>query len=311
VTPHHVVGLGLCVVDHVYLVDALEAGATRIRYGQRLVSAGGHIGTALRQVAALGCRARVLSALGDDAEGRIVRRSLRDAGVGTKGLLASSRLRTTVAVVLVDRRNGERRFVVPERRGLEEAAPAFDLSPIDARAILLVDAHFPKQALRAARRARAVGARVVADFHRLNASARRLLPYVDHAIVSDEIVKAAGFASPRAALTWLAEHSRDRPVLTQGARGGLWLDGKRFRRFAPHRVRVVDTTGAGDVFHGAFVAGLAFGLEFGACLDLGARAAAGNCTALGGAALLMTRDELPSLARRPAAAVARRARRGR
>ncbi len=310
-TPEHVVGLGLCVVDHIYLVDALAADATRTRYAERLVSAGGHVGTALRQVAALGCRARVLTAIGDDDEGRVVRRALRDAGVGIQGLLTSSRLRTTVAVVLVDRRNGERRFVLPDRRGLEAAAPVFDLSRVDGRAILLVDGHFPKQALRAVRRAREVGAKVVADFHRLNASARALLPYVDHAIVSEEIVQAAGFASPRAALTWLTQHSRGRPVMTQGARGGLWLDGKRFRRYAPHSARVVDTTGAGDVFHGAFTAGLVFGLEFEACLDLAGRAAAGNCTALGGAGRLMTRDELPPAARRSAATVSRRARRDR
>jgi sulfofructose kinase len=308
VTPKHVVGLGLCVVDHIYLVDALEPDATRTRYAQRLVCAGGHVATALSQVAALGCRARVLAAVGDDDEGRLVRRALRNAGVGIQGLLTSRRLRTTVAVVLVDRRNGERRFVVPERRGLEATAPVFDLGRVDARAILLVDGHFPKQALRAVRRARTVGARVVADFHRLNASARALLPYVDHAIVSEEIVQAAGFASPRAALGWLAQHSRGRPVMTQGARGGLWLDGKRFRRYAPHSARVIDTTGAGDVFHGAFAAGLVLGLEFEACLDLAARAAAGNCTALGGAGRLMTRDELPPVVRRSAATVLPRGR---
>jgi ribokinase len=311
VKPNHVVGLGLCVVDHLYLVDALEPGAVRTRYRERLVSAGGHIGTALRQVAALGCRARVLAAVGDDPDGRVVRAALREAGVGVRGLLRSKQLRTTVAVVLVDRRDGERRFVLPERRGIEAAAPSFDLRAIDRHAILLVDAHFPEQALRAAQRAQQVGARVVADFHRLNASARALLPFIDHAIVSEEIVAAAGFESPRAALHWLGQHSRDRPVLTQGARGGLWLDGKRFRRYAPHPAEVVDTTGAGDVFHGAFVAGLASGLAFEECLDLGARAAAGNCTALGGAGRLMTPDEYPALARRPAAPVSRRARRGR
>jgi len=217
----------------------------------------------------------------------------------------SRRQRTTVAVVLVDGATGERRFIVPNRKGIEAAAPRFDLGPIDARSILLVDGHFPKQALRAVRRARDVGALVVADFHHLNASARALLPYVDHAIVSDEIVRAGDFANPRAALTWLASQSRGAPVMTQGARGGLWLDGKRFRRYAPHRARVVDTTGAGDVFHGAFAAGTAFGLSFAARLDLAARAAALNCSALGGAGRLMTRDALPSSVRLPAAAATR------
>ncbi|MGI9590827.1 MAG: carbohydrate kinase family protein [Myxococcota bacterium] len=309
--PSHVVGLGLCVVDHTYLVDALEPARTRLRYRERVVTAGGHIATALRQVAALGCRARVLAAVGDDADGRLVRRALRDAGVGTRGLLLSGRQRTTVAVVLVDRKDGDRHFVVPARGDMESAAPRFDLAAIDGRAVLLLDAHFPSQALRAAQRARKVGARVVADLHRLNDSARALLPHVDHAIVSHEIVEAAGFDGPRDALRWLGERTRDRPVLTQGARGGLWLEGRRFRRYAAHPARVVDTTGAGDVFHGAFVAGMTLGLEFEKCLDLGARAAAVNCTALGGAGRLMTRGGPDSPAPGRAAPASKPARRGR
>lgn len=306
-----VVGLGLCVVDHFYLVDGFATGAVRTRYTQRFEAPGGMIGNALRQVAALGCEAHALSGLGDDAPGRLVRRVLREAGVRTRGLVLSPRLETTVAVVLVDRRSGERRFVVPDRRGLEARAPAFDLSRIDARTILMLDGHFPVQALRAVRRARECGARVIADFHRPNAVARRLLPHVDHAIVSEEFVEAGGFGSSRETLRWLAARTRDRPVVTEGDRGGAYLEGSRLRRYHARRARVVDTTGAGDAFHGGFTAGLCMGLEFAECLDLGARAAARNCTALGGAGRLMTRDELPSAGSRRAGGPWRRARRSR
>jgi sulfofructose kinase len=91
----------------------------------------------------------------------------------------------------------------------------------------------------------------------------------------------------------LGEACRGQPVVTLGRRGGLYLDGARVRRFRAHRARVVDTTGAGDVFHGAFAAGLAHGMGFADALDLGARAAALNCGALGGAGRLMTRGEMP------------------
>jgi sulfofructose kinase len=81
-------------------------------------------------------------------------------------------------------------------------------------------------------------------------------------------------------------------VVTLGARGGLYLEGGRVRRYRARRVRVVDTTGAGDAFHGAFAAGLYFGFALEAALDLAAHAAALNCTALGGMGRLMTRSEL-------------------
>ena len=77
------------------------------------------------------------------------------------------------------------------------------------------------------------------------------------------------------------------PVLTQGARGGLWLDGARPRRFRSPRVRVCDTTGAGDAFHGAFAAGLAQGLSWSANLARAARSGARCCTAMGGFAAVV------------------------
>jgi sulfofructose kinase len=83
-------------------------------------------------------------------------------------------------------------------------------------------------------------------------------------------------------LRHLAERYGATPVVTLGARGGLyWRDG-RIRRFAAPRVRVRDTTGAGDAFHGAFAAGLSRGLPLAAAIDLAARAAARACSVLGG-----------------------------
>lgn len=281
-----VVGLGLCVVDHLYLVDGLDLGSGRIRYRERRVASGGMTATALAQAAALDCESHLLSVVGDDPEGRFLRRALRGLGVRTGRLILSKSVPTTVAVVLVDARSGERRFAVADRRRLEARAPALDLAPITAGSTLLVDGHFPAQALRAARRAREVGATVIGDFHRETPAVRRLLPFVDHPIVSLEFAESRG-ADPRRTLRDLAATCRGTPVVTLGRRGGIFLGGGRVRRFRALPARVVDTTGAGDVLHGAVAAGLAHGLPIEAALALGARAAARACEALGGTANLL------------------------
>jgi sulfofructose kinase len=286
-----VVGLGLCVVDHLYLVDGLDLGAGRVRYRERRIAHGGMTATALAQAAALGCDAHLLSAVGDDAEGRFLRRALRGLGVRTGGLLLSSRTPTTVAVVLVDARSGERRFVVADRLRIEARAPRLDLAAITPGSVLLLDGHFPAQALRAARRAREVGATVVGDFHRETPGVRRLLPWVDHPIVPLEFAELRG-SDPRRTLRDLAALCRGTPVVTLGRRGGIALEKGRVRRFRAFPTRVLDTTGAGDVLHGAFAAGLVHGLPFAASLELGARAAALACTALGGSARLLPRAAL-------------------
>lgn len=287
-----VIGLGLSVIDHLYVVEHLRLAETRLRYGERLVQSGGMIGTALAQAALLGCEAHVLSLHGEDAEGRFVRRALRAAGVKTGRILRSRDARTTVAVVLVAKRGGERRFLVPDRRELERRAPPFDLSLIDRKSLLLVDGHFPEQALRAVKRARRVGATVIADFNQPRPGALALLPFVDHAIVPFEF--GGGFAGgdPERLLRRLRRQTGGAPVVTLGSRGGIYLEGERVRRYRARRLPVVDTTGAGDAFHGAFAAGLCHGLELAAALELAAHAAALNCGALGGMGRLMTRREL-------------------
>jgi sulfofructose kinase len=287
-----IIGLGLCVVDHLYLVDRLDLADTRLRYSERRVSSGGMMGTALAQAAELGCNAQVLSLVGDDEDGRFIRRSLRVAGVKTTRLILSQELPTTVAVILVQRRGGERRFLVPDRRALERRVPRFDLASIGLKTLLMVDGHFPEQALRAVKRAREVGATVMGDFNRPIRPVRALLPFVDYPVVPLEFAREYGSGDPRKALRRLAARCGGAAVVTQGARGGLYLCGGQIRRFRAPRVEVRDTTGAGDVFHGALAAGLSSGRELPDALELAARAAALNCTALGGMGRLMTRDEM-------------------
>ncbi|MBW2493266.1 MAG: hypothetical protein JRE43_00825 [Deltaproteobacteria bacterium] len=286
-----VVGLGLCVIDHVYVVERLDFEETRIRFTQRLVLPGGMIGTAISQAAVLGCEAHLLSMLGDDADGRFVRRAIEAIGVNTERLVISPDAETTVAVVLVEQNSGERRFIVPDRRALERGAPDFDLTAIDSTTTLLVDGHFPEQALRAVVKAREVGATVVGDFHRPSPAVLELLPHVDFPVVPLEFAELVCAGDPQRAMFEMADRFGGTPVVTLGAEGGLYLEAGHVQRFAARSVDVVDTTGAGDVFHGAFAAGLSRGWTLERAIELAARAAALCCTALGGAGRLMTREE--------------------
>ena len=290
-TAGRVVGLGLCVLDHLYRVPHLDPNAPRLRFTERLVSGGGMVGTALVQAARLGADAHVLSLVGDDADGREVRRGLRAEGIQTRRMQLCPRRPTTIAVVLVEEGNGERRFIVPDRRRLERGVPAFDLAPIVPGSVLLVDGHFPVQAKRAVRRARRLGVPVVGDFSDPRPAFLALLPWVDHPVVAEEFVAAYTDGDARATLLRLRDEYGGDPVVTQGARGGLWLDGGRVRRFRSPRVRVRDTTGAGDAFHGAFAAGLARGLSPERAIALAARAGATCCTAFGGRTRLLTARE--------------------
>jgi sulfofructose kinase len=292
-----IVGLGLCVVDELLVVDGSPPDATRTRYRERVVSPGGMVATALAQAAQLGCPSQLISAVGDDRDGRFLLRELRALGVGTRRVVRGPECPTTRAIVLVNAANGERRFLVPDRRALERRAPDFDLAPIRAGRILLVDGHYPAQALRALRRARETGALVVADFSDSRPAYHRMLPFVDYPIVSEEFGRSWGVGGARETLHALRDEYGGLPVVTEGHRGALALVDGRVRRIAAARARVRDTTGAGDAFHGAFAAGLYYGQKPLAALSLAARAAARSCTAVGGPAGLMCLKDVPGGAR--------------
>ncbi|MGH0036753.1 MAG: carbohydrate kinase family protein [Myxococcota bacterium] len=299
--PRAVVGLGLCVLDQLWVVDDDRLRARRTRWTEHARGPGGMVATALAQAARLGCPAHLLSVVGDDAAGREVLAALRGHGVSTRRVVRDGRHPTSVASVLVDRRTRDRRFVVADRRAVERDAPELDLAPIRRGRVLLLDGHFGRSALAAARRARAEGVPVVGDFCDARPIHRRLLPFVDHPIVPEEFVAAWGAGGPRETLRDLAERFGGSPVVTLGARGALaWLDG-RAHRIPARRVRVRDTTGAGDVFHGAFAAGLAHGWDPLSSLHLAARAAARACTGLGGTARLLERLPRRGRVRRPGA----------
>jgi sulfofructose kinase len=286
-----VVGLGLCVIDHLYVVEDLAGARERARYKERKVEVGGMTSNALAQAARLGCRAELISLVGDDADGRLARRRLRAAGVGTRRLVLSDAFPTTAALVMIGERDGERRFVTAHRAPFERRVPDFDLTPVRAGSVLMIDGHFPSQARRAARRACALGVPVVADFSDPRRDYVSLLRWVDHPVLPETFVRTWSPGDPADALRRLHGEFGATPVVTLGARGGLyWYEG-RVRRYRSPRVPVRDTTGAGDAFHGAFAAGLAHGLLLPEIVARAARAGALACTALGGTGRLASRRE--------------------
>ncbi|MCH7867395.1 MAG: hypothetical protein IH881_06830 [Myxococcales bacterium] len=287
-----VMGLGLSVLDETYLVVDFRMDNPRARYLERRVAAGGMMGNAVAQSAALGVKTQLLSMLGDDREGRAIIAQLREHGVVTRGVTRSKQHPTTVAIVLVDHETRERRFLVPDRRKIESSAPDFDLTGLNRDSVLMIDGHFPAQALRGVRRARECGAPVVADFHSPRAACLRLLPFVDYPILPLEFGLAWHGGTPREILFALREEFGGTPVLTLGERGALALWQDRPVEIPPRRVRVRDTTGAGDVFHGAFAAGLCLGFSFIEALHLASRAAAVCCTELGGTGRLLQPEEI-------------------
>jgi sulfofructose kinase len=155
--------------------------------------------------------------------------------------------------------------------------------------------------LRATKIALEAGIPVVGDIEILpdEDSLRTLAGLVNHLIVSSEFAQEwTGAASPSEAVRALWSSQRQTVIVTCGADGCWYLDGTRYSAPVHQpacRVDVVDTTGCGDVFHGAYAAGLAEGLDVTERIRLASAAAALKATRRGGQSGIPSRAEVEAM----------------
>jgi sugar/nucleoside kinase (ribokinase family) len=168
-----------------------------------------------------------------------------------------------------------------------------DLDRLKGASCLLIDGFWPDSALQAARRARAEGVPVVADFGGVEGKRKELLPLVDFLITNEECARrVAGRDDPERACRMVQEMGAKVVVATLGDRGCAFAGEGVAGRMPAFEVDVVDTTGAGDCFHGAFCVGVVRGWPLERTLEFASATSALKCRKLGGRAGLPTLDEV-------------------
>jgi sulfofructose kinase len=250
--------VGIAVLDQVWAVESLPAGPGKHRAQAVRESGGGMAATAAVAVAALGGRAVWHGRLGADSPGAIILALLARHGVDTAGTEPTPGARTPVAGVFVDGA-GERMIAVFTGANLP-AAPCFDATWLDGAGAVLGDPRWPEGTERLFRLAEARGLPRVLDAEMSAVEAvRRLAPLADHVIFSRQgLAEFIGpFTGGLADAAALLPHAT--LAVTRGEHGSLWWrDGAAVALPAPN-VTARDTTGCGDVFHGAYALALAEG----------------------------------------------------
>jgi ribokinase len=254
---------------------------------------GGPVGTALTAVARLGFRASFIGQVGDDFAGRFVISEFEREGVDVCSEVIQKDTDSRISVCLVDKQTGDR-TVVSRRGELVEVGPeALRVGAARGGSILHVDGYDMEAAIAAARIAKKSGAAVTYDCGSVYDGTEELLKYTDVAVTSEKFARQMfGDAPLEDACCRLRECGPKYTGVTLGGRGAVGLDGDRFFEVPAFDVEVVDTTGAGDAFHGGLDAGVLLGLDFERAMVLAAAVAALKCTKLGGRAGLPTIREL-------------------
>ena len=278
-----VVGVGLNATDTLLIVPSFPAYAGKARIAEEILSTGGQVASAIVTCAALGLRTTYIGTVGDDERGRIQLESLRTAGVSIDRVQVRKGCATQSAYIVIDRTTGER-TVLWRRDDCLRIAPS-EITPdqITCARLLHIDGHDTETVEHAAAIARSAGIPVTADVDTIYHGFDRVLPHVDYLIASSEFPgQWTSRSDPFEALEVIQREYKLRvAAMTLGAHGALALEGGKFFYSPAFVVDCVDTTGAGDVFHGAFCYAVLQRMSMRDALDFSNAMAALNCTAIG------------------------------
>lgn len=298
-SPPAVVGVGLVTIDDVFLVDSLPQFGRSQRARARTRQCGGPAATAMAALSRLGVSTRMIAKIGDDADGDFLCSELGAFGVDVS-FVQRGKGASKVAAVFVDVNSGERGFLST----VEGFAP---LGATDVRADALAGATIvhiddaDEAGLAAARLAHAAGQRVVFDGTWQSDQLDQFLPLVEAAIVSEFFARKWMPALDPATdadliLRRLLDLGANTAVLTCGDRGAVAMSVGGAPVSCPaFTVPVVDTTGAGDAFHGGYIYGMLQDWSLPRILRFAAATGALNCRQLGGQAGLPRRAEVEAL----------------
>ena len=295
-----VVGVGLNATDTLLVVPHFPAYAGKAPFTAQLLSPGGQVASAMCACARLGLRVKYIGTVGDDERGRVQIESLRNTGIDLSDVQIRSGCANQSAYIILDQSTGERTVLWSRPNCLRLDPEEIRPEMITCARLLHIDGHDTQGVERAARIAREHAIPVTVDVDTIYKGFDKVLPLVDYLVASSEFpTNWTGEAEPMRALEILQnEYGVKVAAMTLGAHGALArMDGTFF--YSPaFVVNCVDTTGAGDVFHGGFCYAVLNGMRIDEALEFSNAMGALNCTGIGARGGIATLEEARDLIQR-------------
>lgn len=304
--PRRILCIGHAALDRIYRIEAFPPEPTKVRAIEHVEVGGGMAANAAVAIARLGGRSELWSRIGDDAAGQTIKSGLRSERVDVRYVQPFEEARSSTSAIIVDDR-GERLIVGQRDTGMPSSTDWLPLERIGEMHAVLGDVRWLEGLRAVFMRARAEGVPTVLD---ADLGAREVLPEIlalaDYAIFSRPALRE--FCGPLAdaadlgpALDLVLAKGPMHAGVTLGALGYQWkekgaLGDTLSGRVPAPKVDVIDTTGAGDAFHGAFTLMLAEGKPVQECAKIACEVAARKCTRLGSRAGLPRRASVAALA---------------
>ncbi|EDV5769331.1 sugar kinase [Salmonella enterica subsp. diarizonae] len=276
--------VGITVMDRIYYVEGLPTEGGKYVAKRYTEVGGGPAATAAVAAAKLGAQVDFIGRVGDDDTGNSLLAELESLGVNTRYTHRYTQAMSSQSAIMVDAK-GERIIVnypspdlLPDADWLND----IDFSQWD---VVLADVRWHDGAKQAFTLARQAGVMTVLDGDITPQDISELVALSDHAAFSEPgLARLTGMSETMDALKKSQTLTNGHVYVTRGSEGCNWLEKTTVRHQPGFTVEVVDTTGAGDVFHGALAFGLASGYAIEEAVRFASGVAALKCTRPGGRA---------------------------
>jgi sulfofructose kinase len=281
-------------------VDEFPSPGVKIDAGFTTIQGGGPIPTAMVTLSRLGGKAAVIAAVGDDLFGRFVVAQLEKDRVDASYII-HKKMPTAVAAGWVEQRTGCRTIVLDLQ--IDIVPSDIRLSSLPKAKLIHIDGRYMPACMKLARWARRNNVGVVFDIGSMRNDVTDIIPLVDHLICAEDFaLPYTGSRKVESAIRKLRKRCCGTILVTSGVRGALGYSAQaglvRQRAF---RVNAVDTTGAGDAYHGAYIFGLIRGWDLKKRMEFASALAAIKCTRPGGRTGIPSYNKVVSFLRgRPA-----------
>ncbi|HEU5339785.1 carbohydrate kinase family protein [Edaphobacter sp.] len=289
------VGVGLNATDTLIPLSNFPARGSKVEYTGSSILPGGQVASTVVACQHWGLKTRYVGKLGDDHAAELHLEAFEKAGVETQILTVPGGI-SPQSLILVDG-GGERTVLCRRDERLSLAPSDLRREWITTARALHVDGYDTAAATLAARWAREAGIPVIADLDELYPGVEDLIRSIDYLIVSRDFpCRLMAESDLETALRQMQRrYGSTLAAATLGEEGVLAWDGRSFSHAPAYDVRVVDTTGAGDIFHAGFIHALLQGWPLQRQLDFACAAAALNCTAAGARGNIQTVENIEHL----------------
>jgi sulfofructose kinase len=282
-----ILGVGVVAVDDLVYLDRYPVAGSKVEVRVKRREGGGLTATALVAASRLGARTAFVNVLGHDELSRFTIQELEREGVDCRPILRQPGARPYHSVIIVDQSTGERTILYSAEGVVPLKAEDITEEMVAGCRLVFVDHLAADAGTRAFELAHAYNIPVVADIERETLpGAKELMARADHLIVGVALAgRLTGETQPERMVRALSSAGRACCAVTAGEHGCWYAErGDAVRHWPAFKVDVVDTTGCGDVFHGAYAACIARGQSVAQAIRIATATAGLKATRPGGRA---------------------------